>query len=482
VNSLKGPHVIHPFLQLSDIAQTCDRVYGSACPDSNDLFTLNMIFAIGAVSLTRTGQHDRPIPGYYSAAMVHSKEVLLSGLQAIQAILLVLVFRIYYHASGISPEHFSNLLSNFFLGLSVWDLSRLAVRICIEEGLHLEPDKLIAPMEHQMRRRVFWDCYVLDRRSSQMLGWPFAIQDEDIQVSLPRDLDDHEILEPDGMPAPCARRTEPSSQAAFLHLIRVRQITSRVRQAQIVMTANSTVDLIQLEALHQTLQDWRSSAPVYSCPRSVYHTPEWFDLSYHMEVLALFRPFLSRDRPEITTRCLESSLGVIFAYSDIFNSKQSLYTWTYVYALYTAGLCCIFCIMASSSAAGGPSSFDATRVKAGISRCRQTLKDISTIWPVISRHAESIDILGNEVSRALDERPEHFWKEVEEATMSGLSQTIENFNRVWNGIDQGPFGTDDLAEDGFSASQIYNDLFSNTALNSTAGSPSNRDPAPWMTE
>lgn len=99
--SLKGPHTVHPFLQVSEVAETCDRVYGSSSAAAMDLFRLNMIFAIGSVSLTRVGLHESPILGYYAAAMVHIKGALrLNGVEAIQNILLVLIFRIYYHTSG----------------------------------------------------------------------------------------------------------------------------------------------------------------------------------------------------------------------------------------------------------------------------------------------------------------------------------------------------------------------------------------------
>lgn len=307
-----------------------------------------------------------------------------------------------------------------------------------------------------------------------MLGWPFAIQDEDIESELPKDVDDHELIassENIVFSSASAGMGEPSSLGSFLHLVRLRRITSQARRAQTMLSAEDSTSLTHLEELHHTLNEWRSSAPTYKSPRSIYQTQEWFNLSFHMEVLAVFRPFLSRDRPGITAHCLESSLGVIFAYSNIFNSKHSLYTWTYVYALYTAGLCCVFCIMASGT-------FESQQVKEGINLCRQTLKDIAARWPAISRHAESIDILGKEVIKALEERSDQFWKEVEEATMIGFSESImDSYNSStipWSGagiFDQetSSLGTEVLDHSGAMAMGMYNELFASVAVDLTSG-------------
>lgn len=431
-----------------------------------DLFMLNMTFAIGRVFTQSVEEEPRSVTGYYSAAMVHAKDVLqLQGVKAIQCILLVLLFRIYHHSPGPS----------------VWDLSRLAIRICIEEGLHLEPlsTTAMAPMELQMRRRIFWDCYVLDRRSSQMLGWPFAIQDEDIEAELPYDMEDHELIMPSEDPmllsSPDAgiRRGGPSSISPFLHLVRLRQITSQARQVQRLLSTDATSTITHLQNVHKSLDEWRSQAPAYQSPRSIYQRVEWFNLTYHMEVLAAFRPFLGRDRPEITAHCLESSLGVIFAYASIFNSKHSLYTWVYVYALYTAGLCCVFCIMSSSAG-----TFDPEHVKEGVNLCQQTLKDIAAKWPAIARHADSIEMLGKEVVKALDERSEQFWKEVEEATMIGFNESMLNSHSAsptplmaaWtDGV--GMYDHVDLGSSGFGAfdPSLYADLFANEAMGLTTG-------------
>lgn len=64
----------------------------------------------------------------------------------------------------------------------------LAARFSLEMGLHRHeiitetyPDK----EERRMALKVFWSIYVLDRRYSFGTGMPFAVQDADIDPSLP---------------------------------------------------------------------------------------------------------------------------------------------------------------------------------------------------------------------------------------------------------------------------------------------------------
>lgn len=69
-----------------------------------------------------------------------------------------------------------------------WRFIGIAARVCIEMGLHRR-DSLIRTFnneaEYQQAVRVFWIVYALDRRWSFGTGMPFALQDADIDSSLP---------------------------------------------------------------------------------------------------------------------------------------------------------------------------------------------------------------------------------------------------------------------------------------------------------
>ena len=72
-------------------------------------------------------------------------------------------------------------------GAGAWSQVRYAASICVEMGLHrrrsrIETDK--QARDEELRRRIFWVCYCLDRSISIVLGRPFAIADRDINVEV----------------------------------------------------------------------------------------------------------------------------------------------------------------------------------------------------------------------------------------------------------------------------------------------------------
>jgi transcription factor-like protein len=72
-------------------------------------------------------------------------------------------------------------------GAGAWSQIRYATSVCIEMGLHRKRTRTVSP-EHardvEIRRRIFWSCYCLDRVTSIVLGRAFAIADRDINVEV----------------------------------------------------------------------------------------------------------------------------------------------------------------------------------------------------------------------------------------------------------------------------------------------------------
>jgi hypothetical protein len=70
------------------------------------MFRIHMVFAIAAVSLGRAGVHDIAPMDYYAAAMEHAGNTLgLSGIEHIQAVILILLFTLQHDiASESTPD------------------------------------------------------------------------------------------------------------------------------------------------------------------------------------------------------------------------------------------------------------------------------------------------------------------------------------------------------------------------------------------
>jgi hypothetical protein len=81
-------------------------------------------------------------------------------------------------------------------------LGGLIVRMALHLGLHRCPSRFqnFTSVEAQMRRRVFWSLYCLERMLSQSLGLPLDLRDDDVDVCYPgEELHAHAREENNGM-------------------------------------------------------------------------------------------------------------------------------------------------------------------------------------------------------------------------------------------------------------------------------------------
>lgn len=75
------------------------------------------------------------------------------------------------------------------------------LRSMLHAGLHRCPFryKELSSHDRQLRKRIFWCAYAIDRYLSQALGLPLGIQDSDVDVCLPGAREVHNPLSPSGV-------------------------------------------------------------------------------------------------------------------------------------------------------------------------------------------------------------------------------------------------------------------------------------------
>lgn len=130
---------------------------------------LHMIYAIAGRYLKAAGETGCFFPEQHiAAAMCNLDEILrLQDIRSVQFLLLLSIYGVR------SPE-----------GTDAWTYVGLAMRQCIDLGLHRKPRKSKSFLDCEMRKRVFWTSYCLDRQLSISMGKPFAISDRDIDVEV----------------------------------------------------------------------------------------------------------------------------------------------------------------------------------------------------------------------------------------------------------------------------------------------------------
>ncbi|RYP47446.1 hypothetical protein DL768_006508 [Monosporascus sp. mg162] len=88
-----------------------------------------------------------------------------------------------------------------FLNMSLRKASTIngtVTRIIYHAGLHRCPSRYVALSQEtsDMRKRIFWSAYVLDRTISQLLGHPSAMQDSHVDVCIPGLVELHKPVQP----------------------------------------------------------------------------------------------------------------------------------------------------------------------------------------------------------------------------------------------------------------------------------------------
>ncbi|EPS36327.1 hypothetical protein H072_10152 [Dactylellina haptotyla CBS 200.50] len=358
----------HPFIARSEIVRVCESLLGirNARPlSSQDHFRAYMVFAIASVWHFRQGEKDTVNPmKFYANAMFY-----IDGIPRLHGV------------DGVTNLLFIARLGFFCTtGLSLWYISNLCLRICVENEMHLNPPRSkFAPsmpaFEEQIRRRLFWQCYSLDRHASQTLGRPFGIADEDIKVDLPEDVDDEKLIGvAEDLPTfmshykPKHTGNIKSELAFFIHNIKLKNITSRMNVALFSRFLHQPKDHIAdvlapgkmytfFEDFVIELEEWRITAPttppVGAVPMSrAYVSQDWFDLHFYQEKLTLVRAIIDLiPRPtghppsDLLDICFVTATRIIKLYQkdsamgDIEPARGRLYR------VFVAGISVLYCLL-----------------------------------------------------------------------------------------------------------------------------------------
>ncbi|KAF3922253.1 hypothetical protein ABW20_dc0102950 [Dactylellina cionopaga] len=358
----------HPFIARSEIVRVCESLLGirNARPlSSQDHFRGYMVFAIASVWHFRQGEKDSVNPmKFYANAMFY-----IDGIPRLHGV------------DGVTNLLFIARLGFFCTtGLSLWYISNLCLRICVENEMHLNPHRSeftpsMPAFEEQIRRRLFWQCYSLDRHASQTLGRPFGIADEDIKVDLPEDVDDEKLIGvAEDLPTfmshykPKHTGNIKSELAFFIHNIKLKKITSRMNVALFGRFLHQPKDHIAdvlapgkmytfFEDFVIELEEWRITAPttppVSAVPMSrAYVSQDWFDLHFYQEKLTLVRAIIDLiPRPtghppsDLLDICFVTATRIIKLYQkdsamgDIEPARGRLYR------VFVAGISVLYCLL-----------------------------------------------------------------------------------------------------------------------------------------
>lgn len=352
--------IAFPFLSPTGLLDIMERIYRidsyySSQATSYETFVFNMTLAIATASVYKYDWQVLPsAESHHARAMQELDHVLAhGGLESLQAILLLCQYR---QGSSIKDN-----------SASMWHLVGIAARICLELGLHREsayPLKYSADLDQpslqrfrqqEVSRRCFWCLIAMDRVTSNILGRPLAIRDEDIDSSLPLLESDAALVYPKASTTSLFSRTSVFNSIINYRLLCGDVLTTLHRRRAASMT---TADALHLRAdLAQRLEDWRSqleqlmltdNTTTDLSERSCYLSPVWYEVLYANAKLSIWRPCplladLSHDQHSLQN-IYDSSIQAISAYSALHKSRKINYSWIALQHIFMAGLSFLYSV------------------------------------------------------------------------------------------------------------------------------------------
>ncbi|KAL1999470.1 hypothetical protein VTN02DRAFT_4459 [Thermoascus thermophilus] len=200
-----------PFFTETNFWTSVDAVYQDSgrFAKSFDHWIVRMVLAISSASLShqRGSRNYQRAMSLVSAALDYSEDVLHPGsIAGVQAILLLAQY------SLVDPEHFRS-----------WYLVGMAARVAVDLGLHQDPPAEVLTDDDRLdlRRRVFYGIYTLDRYISTASERAFSFSDDSVNVALPRLPTSHVQPAVAHQNHVFLRSLEPA-----LHIFKIRQILS----------------------------------------------------------------------------------------------------------------------------------------------------------------------------------------------------------------------------------------------------------------
>ncbi|KAK9476618.1 fungal-specific transcription factor domain-containing protein [Lipomyces japonicus] len=307
-------------------------------------YFLHLMFAIGVA----VHQQKYPVllcESYHAAATKYAESAFASPnrLESLQGILLLALYSIMRPAVP-----------------GVWYVLGVALRLCVDLGLHVEggvktwsgskngkDETMIDARTLDLRRRLFWCTYAMDRQVCVYLGRPFGIPDNFIKVPFPCDLDDVFITF-EGIATP-PDSTPPSYKQVAVHIFQIRRLQSEIQtilyeRAELPRRFSSLREWQTNMSIR--LEEWHRSCPKSSKDMNCNFNLSFLDINFHQTRLLLHGICPAIPRPSIEAFFIiaDASEKVIRAYQQLHGEKNINYTWMAVHTLFMAGTSYLYCL------------------------------------------------------------------------------------------------------------------------------------------
>lgn len=145
----------------------------------------------------------------------------------------------------------------------------IAVTSSLRMGLHRSVPAVFNPIEHEVRKRIFWTIRKMDIYVGALLGLPEMLSDDNIDQEMPLEVDDEFITVNQVLPMPAGRLSSMVAFNAHTRLVHILAKTVKyiypiksLAHASDKSTHSYAVNHAQIREIEQDLHEWMEKLPV----------------------------------------------------------------------------------------------------------------------------------------------------------------------------------------------------------------------------
>ncbi|PNS20334.1 Activator of stress proteins 1 [Sphaceloma murrayae] len=272
----------------------------------------------------------------------------------------------------------------------------LICRSIVKGGFHRCPYRYpnIAESERDMRKRVFWSAYILDRYLTQAMGHPLGLQDGDVDVCLPSPEERHTRHVTDesaSMPSETSETDRSRKEVVLANMIKCARFTGQILEMFHKSIHARSLNEQTLLGLRAEVDTWYNQLPrKLNDSSSSLPSKAFFNISYNHLKLLMNRPFLSLDpfSPVFLSamqKCLTASRNIIDIFIAQLNAGDGLRWPGYMSCAWMAGLLVAFAAQCGQ--------YPVEHAKEDIDQSLEVLEQMSHRWKAASHCANTLRIL-----------------------------------------------------------------------------------------
>ncbi|KAK1572768.1 fungal-specific transcription factor domain-containing protein [Colletotrichum navitas] len=326
-----------PILHQPTFMNLLDQVYDSSVNTdrgTTGVFQVFMVLALGSIVLTRRLRAHLPGESYCLSAMQHFDRLSVdSSIPGLQCLLLLTIFTMH------SPS----------MRLNVWYLNYQCIAAVLDLGLQrdINTDSGISLLEQEMRSRIFWVVFSLDRMIATMMGRPIGLRDEACDLRLPQDIDDASLQNFEQQP----QNARPGRMAFSIHLFRLAKLNSEFKYV-----ANSVVRKTPSYAYPAVIDinEWQRGM--------ILQLDEWYEgipevpgCEYIRAICQVrcqgLRMLVLRPSPAIPSpsreslqKCYIAARETLILFNQLYKQNLLIHTWSTCHSIVLGIITMLYCI------------------------------------------------------------------------------------------------------------------------------------------